>query len=110
MTYRVEIAPAAYDELDEAFSWISKDSPAAAARWRDGLFDALRSLRELPKRCALAPENDAFVEEIRQLLYGKRPHAYRILFNIDGVLVQILHVRHGARRHLPATPSKAADD
>lgn len=110
MTYRVEIALTARDDLDEAFGWIYNESPAAASRWRDGLFDALRSLCELPQRCALAPENDVFDEEIRQLLYGNRMHAFRILFNVDGDLVQILHIRHGARRHLEATPPDALDD
>ncbi len=110
MTYRVEIASTAYDELEEAFCWIAKDSPVAAARWRNGMFDTLRSLRELPNRCALAPENDVFAEEIRQLLYGKRPHVFRILFNVDGAVVQILHIRHGAREHLQATPPETADN
>jgi hypothetical protein len=31
------------------------------------------------------------------LLYGDKPHVYRILFSIEGDIVFILHVRHGAR-------------
>jgi hypothetical protein len=37
---------------------------------------------------------------MRQLLYGRKPHLYRILFTIDGDVVYVLHVRHGRRRHL----------
>ncbi len=54
----------------------------------------------MPARCPLAPENDEFEEEIRELLYGKRQHRYRILFTIRGETVIVLHIRHGAREHL----------
>ena len=37
--------------------------------------------------CPRAPESDAFDCEVRQLLYGKRQHAYRILFDISGETV-----------------------
>jgi hypothetical protein len=48
----------------------------------------------------MAPENDEFEEEIRQILYGKRQHRYRILFTIREQTVIVLHIRHGAREHL----------
>jgi hypothetical protein len=35
------------------------------------------------------------------LLYGRRPYTYRILFAIEGDVVQVLHIRHARRR--PAT-------
>jgi hypothetical protein len=34
----------------------------------------------MPKRCPLAPENASVPFEMRQLLYGRKPHFYRILF------------------------------
>jgi len=45
----------------------------------------------------LAPENEVFDFEVRKLLYGKRPHVYRILFTIENETVTILHIRHGRR-------------
>lgn len=110
MTYRVEIAPPARDEFDETFAWIFNNSPAAAVRWRDGLFEALHSLREWPRRCPLAPENDVFDEDIRQLLYGKKLHAFRILFTVDEQVVQILHIRHGARKHMEGEQPDSSDE
>jgi plasmid stabilization system protein ParE len=61
---------------------------------------AIASLAEFPKRCPLAPENSAFPFEVRQLLYGKKPHTYRILFTIEGQTVYVLHIRHGRRAAL----------
>ena len=37
---------------------------------------------------------------MRQLLYGRKPHVYRILFTIEGDVVYVLRIRHGRRRHV----------
>ena len=62
------------------------------------LEEAMASLGILPARCPLALENDRFPFEVRQLLYGRKPHVYRILFTIDGDTVNILHIRHARRK------------
>ena len=46
--------------------------------------EAIQSLAHLPERCKLAPENCSVPFKMWQLLYGHRPHLYRILFTIDG--------------------------
>jgi hypothetical protein len=56
----------------------------------------------MPTRCPSAPESKRLRRDIRQLLYGKRPGVYRIIFRIEekakgGPLVRVLHIRHGAR-------------
>jgi plasmid stabilization system protein ParE len=103
MTYGVEVTDVADMETQEIFLWMVGHSPENAGRWINGLDQAIDSLSTFPTRCPLAPENDTFVEEVRQHLYGR----YRILFTLldvddDGVpdTVRILHVRHGARRYL----------
>jgi plasmid stabilization system protein ParE len=98
VSYRVLIQPTAVDDLDGAFRWISRTSADRAATWLDEIFTAIQTLREFPRRCPRAPEDDAFSEEIRQLLHGD----FRTLFTVDGDAVRVLHVRHGARR--PLTP------
>ncbi len=97
MRYRIEIQPNALRELDDAFGCIARRSPARAERWQARAMRAIRSLTEFPRRSPLAPESDDFGAEVRQLLYGD----YRILYDIQGDTVRILHVRHGARRPLP---------
>jgi plasmid stabilization system protein ParE len=94
--YRVLFQPTAAAELDEAARWIARDSPGRAARWLKGAQRAVRGLARFPRRCPLARENEAFTQEIRQLLYGE----YRILFAVIEDQVHVLHVQHGARQHL----------
>ena len=41
-----------------------------------------------------------FEQDIRQLVHGRRAGRYRILFVVEAGTVHVLHVRHGAQRHL----------
>jgi len=58
---------------------------------------AIQSLATFPTRCSRAPENDAFEEEIRHLLNGKRGGVYRILFTIKDDVFSVLFIRHSAQ-------------
>jgi hypothetical protein len=64
----------------------------------NALLDIVDSLETFPARCGIAPESDKEGVEIRQLIYGRRPHVYRILFTIRSRDVFVLHIRHGARQ------------
>jgi plasmid stabilization system protein ParE len=101
MDYRIRLTLRAVADAEDAHGWMAEHlSPLQAARWYVGLFDAIESLRSFPHRCPLAPEADAYGEPIRQLLYGKRRNAYRILYVVRGEVVQILRVWHSARQWL----------
>jgi plasmid stabilization system protein ParE len=107
MNCRVEITQTAKAEARQAYLWIQEHSLEAAIHWYNGLESAIDTLRTHPRRCPQAPEALFFKREIRQLLYGRRRHAYRILFEVrdEGQTVSILHVIHGARDYLrPGQP------
>ncbi|MGH2410909.1 MAG: type II toxin-antitoxin system RelE/ParE family toxin [Chloroflexota bacterium] len=96
--YTIILQPEAYEGMESAYQYIEQDSPESAHQWAIGLMEAIDSLKIFPARCPAAPENEAFPQEIRQLLYGKGRHVYRILFTMKGDTVSVLHVRHGARK------------
>lgn len=101
MTYHVITLPGAEEEIVEAAAWISRQTDTdTAADWIAGLQTAMASLAQLPFRCPLAPENDRFEREIRQLLHGRGRQQYRILYTVQGEAVFILHVRHATRSYL----------
>ena len=86
MAYTIIIESSADRELDEAYRWIAENnSPENAMLWYFDILEAIKTLENLPERCALAPENQFFREEIRQLLYVK----YRILFEIYDEAVRV---------------------
>lgn len=94
MVYRVIIQARAYVELDKAYVFAAKRAPVTAARWLDRFTSALAKLSQLPESWPLAPESP-------KMLFGRRPHVFRVLFRVDGDLVRILRIRRGSRRLLP---------
>ena len=104
MAYVVELTVRVLRDLDSIYDRIhAVESPSAAA-WFDGLELAISGLQGFPHRCPPAPESTAAKRKLRQLLYGKKPHVYRVIYWIDedARRVSVLTIRHGARR--PAKP------
>lgn len=99
MDFRVDLSEQAQRDIAAIYDWLHAEHAGdAGERWFVALGAAISSLAVLPSRCPLAPENQDSPAELRQLLYGHRPHVYRILFTIEGASVQVLHIRHGRRR------------
>ena len=100
MAYLVRIASRAERDLVSLYDEINAPDSAAARRWYRGLKQAILSLAERPNRCSVTPEN-----RLRHLLYGEKPHLYRVIYRVDGRRrqVDVLHIRHGARRKFRAS-------
>lgn len=103
MAFEVKYTARAEDDLDDILGWLlAKGAGETGRRWFQGLRKAVGTLADLPHRCMLARENDSVPFEMRQLLYGRRPHVYRILFTVAGNTVFILRILHGRRESLTA--------
>ena len=100
MAYRVEITPRAERDLTSLFAYLNAADSQQAHEWYLGLKAAILSLSEMPNRNPVTREN----KRLRQLLYGRKPHVYRVIFRVKskGRQVEILHIRHGARRKFRA--------
>jgi plasmid stabilization system protein ParE len=82
------------------YEFIEADASERALAWFSNLADAIYSLESFPERGAVIPES----KKLRHLFFGKRPRAYRIIYSADkrNHIVNVLHIRHGARVALPA--------
>ena len=87
--------PRAERDLASIYNWVGASSSDAARQWYLGLKAAIRSLQKIPSRDPVTPED----ESLRHLLYGRKPHVYRVIYRIleHEKQVQVLHIRHGAR-------------
>jgi plasmid stabilization system protein ParE len=99
MEYAVELTLRAERDLNELLKYIEALNSSSARRWFNGLEKAIYGLDRLPRRCSLARESRKEGRPIRQLLYGKKPGVYRVLFEIQEWTrtVRVLAIRHGAR-------------
>jgi plasmid stabilization system protein ParE len=100
MRYHVEFSRRAVRDLSALYGNINAEQSLAAARWFNGLADFILKL-EIAPRMGIVTHDDATV---RQLIYGKKPHFYRVLYEVEdrAQLVRILRIRHGKR--LPPPP------
>lgn len=105
--YDTRISEPAEADIYSIFQYLFLRSPGAAERWRDQIDSAISSLAMMPSRCSRAPEASHFDREIRQLWFGSRRSAYRIVFAVfestdddEPPFVRILRVRHHAQQPL----------
>jgi toxin ParE1/3/4 len=98
MAYLVSITSRAGRDLAQLYGEINADHSEAALKWYLGLKEAILSLEVQPKRCPVTRNRD----KLRHLLYGHNPHTYRVIYRVleDPKQVEVLHIRHGARRKL----------
>lgn len=98
MTYRVVFTARARADVLEQFRYLADRSPDAAARWYVGIEKAVAKLSTLPERHPIAQdETNQLGLTLRQMLYGRRPGVFRILFSVEGDTVTLHYVRHSAR-------------
>ena len=96
MTYRVEIAQRAKNDLAHYLALSARHAPTTAELWLARFETALQSLADVPQRWPLAPEDNLTSETIRQMFFGKRNGRYRVLFTIREETVIVLHIRRGS--------------
>jgi plasmid stabilization system protein ParE len=102
MKFRVEVSAQAEADTSAILDWLlSQGAGETGIRWFLTLEEEIASLATFPERAPLAPESARFPFEVRQLLYGRKPHVYRILYSIEGETVRVLHIRHARRRPIP---------
>ncbi len=96
--FLVKITPRAERDIAHLFQTINAEHSAAALDWYFGLRQAILQLRSHPNRCLITQKKG----RLRHLLYGHKPHVYRVIFRIieKQSCVEVLHIRHGARKPL----------
>ena len=89
--YRVEFSDDAKRDIGRSYEWgRDKWGATAAAGWYRKLKAQTReTLTRFPLSQPIAPENEDVSGEIRHMIFGR----YRILFEIIGNTVRVLHVR-----------------
>jgi toxin ParE1/3/4 len=105
MTYRVEFADRASRDLEILYKEKNAAESHAAARWYNGLEEAVYGLASFPLRCPVAPEARKTKRKLRQLLYGKKPHVYRVIYEIEEQrqIVWVVHIATAKRRKIKAS-------
>jgi len=96
MAYRINFTRRARRDYLQLYDSINAAASLPAQRWIDRLDQTIAVLSTAPRGGAVTHENPT----VRQLIYGNKPHLYRILYDIDDadLRVDILSIWHGRRR------------
>ena len=68
--------------------------------WRNRIETVIRALESDADQWPEAEESSSLGIELRCRLFGRHRHFYRILFTIDGDIVNVLRIRHTAQDFL----------
>jgi toxin ParE1/3/4 len=93
--YKVELLPAAWDDLQEIFDYIFLDSPQSAEDTVAKVLSSLRHLEEFPNTGAYPPDMELKKRGFRMAISAPYISFYR-LFNDT---VYVYHIVHGARNY-----------
>jgi plasmid stabilization system protein ParE len=95
MEYRVDISRRAKRDLIEIYEFINAETSTQARDWFNRLEAVIATLKSNPSRSATTRED----RTARQILYGSKPHSYRIIYDVNAKdnVVTVVHIRHGAR-------------
>jgi plasmid stabilization system protein ParE len=81
--------------MEAIYDSVGADTSGQAFAWFNGLARVIDSLERFPARGTVTPES----KKLRHLLLGRKPFVYRIIYVVNkrNRVVNVLHIRHGAR-------------
>ena len=83
--------PKARDDVQHIAEYISKDSLPAAKAFTKKLIDSTKRLKNFPLSGRVVPEYNN--PHMREIIFQK----YRLIYRINGEVIQILNVFHGSK-------------
>ena len=89
---RIRYTATALTEINEIFSYIETDSPAAAAAVKARIEHTIALIERFPKMGRVK------YRRVVRMLPVRHYHQYLVFYAIEGNEVVILNIRHGARR------------
>lgn len=92
--YRVIITPQAQQDLDEHFDYIFQRNPQGAQNVYDVIIGRIRRLREFP-----LASRQGEIPGTREVFTSK--YAYRVVFEMIGQDIYIVHILHGSQQWPP---------
>ena len=99
MKREVRLTDRAGEQLEAGYHWYAERSLDLAARWYNGIIDALLGLENNPERFGLAREGVELSMTCRELLYGVgKRKTHRALFAVRPDAVVVYAIRHLAQQ------------
>jgi len=96
---RVRYRELALSDLDHIFRYLDERSPASARKLIDAIHAAIEDIAQNPLSARRTSEPTVRIKIVRR--YG-----YKVFYSVEADAIEVLHVRHGARRPWSAERSR----
>jgi toxin ParE1/3/4 len=96
---RVRYRELALSDLDHIFRYLDERNPAGARKVIDAIHAAIGDVAQNPLSARRTSDPTVRVKVVSR--YG-----YKIFYSVEADAIEILHVRHGARRPWPAEENR----
>lgn len=96
VAFRIDYRSHAECDIKNAERTLARKGLKSLALWRRRLVATLLVLELDPHRFPEAYEAETLSIDLREALFGQRPHIYRVLFTIEGSTVDVHGVRHAS--------------
>ena len=97
MNYLIAFSARSERDPDSLVGWMAEVAPHALGPWYTRLMAAIKSLDRLPLHCSRIPETDTLGLEVRELIFGRKHGALRIIFRLESQTVEILRIVNASR-------------
>lgn len=94
-SYRVELLPAAWEDLQGIVDYISMENPQAAEKMFEGIMKSLKRLEDFPNSGVCPPDQELEKMGYRMVISPPYISFYRVI----GAIVYVYHIVHGAREY-----------
>lgn len=100
MQYEIVVHRLARVDVLHVYKRAAGIAPVTAEKWLARLQLKILTLQNNPQRCSVAAEDSKVDVSLYELLFGRSPNVFRVIFAIDGQKVRILRFLRAQRRPL----------
>lgn len=102
-THTVIVMDSARADVRKSYRWLQvrrRVPTTALDRWIRRMEETVESLSVRPEIWPPARENKRSRRPLREKLFGRKPHVFRIIFTVENDKVYVLRIRRAGRRGL----------
>ena len=107
MEYEIVVHRSARADVLQVCQRAARNAPVAAEKRLARFERKILTLQSNPQRCSFAAEDSKVAVPLFEILFGRAPNVFRVIFTIDGQKVRVLRFLRAQRR--PLTRQQAID-
>ena len=100
MEYEIVVHRLARVDVLQVYKRSAVNAPVTADKWLARLQRKILTLKSNPQRCSCAAEDPKVAVPLFEVLFGRAPNVFRVIFTIDGQKVRLLRILRAQRRPL----------